>query len=160
MADDAESPSPKYGFKAPEFKRVNAERPTAPEPTRPADLPLPPLDRRAYDVKELAQLAVAGRQQLGHNHAPKVRTEVNDALDTNHQRDVAAGLFHVPHAPDLKRRRRWRNYLVAMITTNGVFGSIAVLSGPGNPFAFVSAIAGCAICSSVITWQTWGLRTE
>lgn len=160
MADDAESPSPKYGFKEPEFKRVNAERPPAPEPTRPADLPLPPLDRRAYDVKELAQLAVAGRQQLGHNQAPKVRTDVNDALDTNHQRDVAAGLFHVPHAPDLKRRRRWRNYLLALLATNGVFVPLAVTSGPQNPFLFAFSIAGSALCTTILTWQTWGLRTE
>jgi hypothetical protein len=160
MADDAAPRSPTYGFKAPEFHRVNAERPAAPEPVRPEDLPLPPLDRRAFEVKELAQLAHAGRDPLGRNTPTATRNDVHTTLDLNHQRAAAAGLFYVAPTPDLKRRRRWRNYLLAMLVTNGIFVPLAVMSGPRNRFLFVYAIAGSAICSSVITWQVWGLRTE
>jgi hypothetical protein len=160
MADDAEPPTPAYGFKSPDFPRVNPERSPPPEPGRPADLPLPPLDRRAYDVKELAALAGAGRDQLGTNAPAEERNQVHDALDLNHQHAVAAGLFHVPRAPDLKRRRRWRNYILAMLATNGFFIPLAVMSGPTNPFLFTYSIAGSALCTSIITWQIWGLRTE
>ena len=160
MADDDASPPPTYGFKAPSFECVNPARPLTPEQTRPADLPLPPLDRRAYDVKELAALAMAGREKLGTNTPPPVRNDVNDALDTNHQRAVAAGAFHVAPVPDLKLRRRWRAYLLAMMATNGFFVPLAVMSGPSNPVLFAYSIAGSALATTAITWQIWAMRTE
>jgi hypothetical protein len=110
MADDDASPQPAYGFKAPAFERVNPARPLEPEQTPPVrTCLLPPLDRRAYDVKKelAAPLAMAAREKLGTNTPPPYpERRERRARHQPPRRAVAAGAFHVAPAPDLKLRRR------------------------------------------------------
>lgn len=152
MADNRGSPVSRFAFKAPEFERINPARPLDPEPAT--------RDLSVQNGQDHARIDGASHGQSANHVAPEVRTEVTDVLRANYQREVAAGRFHVPSTPDRKRRQRWRNYLLGMFAANGVFIPLAVISGPSNPFLFVYALAGSAICSSVITWQTWGLRTD
>jgi hypothetical protein len=81
-------------------------------------------------------------------------------LRQNAEHDRRAGWYHVPATRDAKQRRRLTRYLVALVLVDLPLGWIAWGCGHTDPFPFVAALAGLALYTSRLTWETWFLRTD
>ena len=86
--------------------------------------------------------------------------DVYEILRLNLEREKKSGWYHVEPTADGKRRRRVRIYWITLAAIDIPFSVIAWVSGPGDPFVFVCAIAGIGYFSGRLTWETWFLRTD
>jgi hypothetical protein len=151
-----------FGFEPREFVRAN--RPPG-EPRR-HDTPANPGaesnpdSEKPIDVRDMARIASGDGSPLRTPPPADRKNEVHGILRFNLERDQARGWYDVEPGTDKKRRRRIRNYVIALLAINTPLGLIAWLSGHTDPFPFVSAIAGMAFLSARVTWETWFLRTD
>lgn len=163
MADDPDPPRKYFQLKPKEFESVNERVPTpAPPPGDPAAPDPGPttVDTGRIDVRDIFRQANTPGRVLG-SHAPANRAnEVHGVLQEKYAHDVATGHYELGVLDDSKRHRRLRNYWIGLLAINLPLGGIAALAGPRAPLPFVCAIAGMAIGTAVITWQTFFLRTE
>ncbi|MEY4488238.1 MAG: hypothetical protein RIQ79_746 [Verrucomicrobiota bacterium] len=163
MKDEPDPPRVVYGFKPREFDRVNTTSPHASaDAPPPAGHPTTPDSTERIDVIELNKLAAGDGPQIGIKSAAVKPTEIHAMLRENYQKDVAAGHYELGALDDSKRRRRIRNYWIAMVGVNVPLGAFAYWVGPYQypPIPFVCAIAAMAILSAVMTWETFFLRTH
>ena len=164
MPDDAEPPRKFYGFKPRDFERANAPRPEAPPAAAPAPDPgVVPAAPGKIDVRQLIRTGTGDGPQLGNNAVVNRANEVHDILRANLARDQAAGHYDLGVLDDSKRRRRIRNYWLAVAAINGPLGAFALWIGHANQgtvIPWVSSIAAMALITSVLTWKTFFLRTH
>jgi hypothetical protein len=161
MADDPDPPRRYFQLKPKEFEVVN-ERVRAPAPGDPAAPDPGPtaVDAGRIDVRDIFRQANTPGPVLG-SHAPANKAnEVHGVLREKYVRDVATGQYELGALDDSKRRRRIRNYWIAIVALNVPLGGFAVLIGPKGAIPFVFAIAGMALGTTYLTWQTFFLRTE
>jgi hypothetical protein len=161
MSDEPDPPRKVYGFKPREFERANPARPEAPSGDAPAPDPgIAPAGDEKINVHDLIRAGAGGGSQLGHNQVANRANDVHEILKDNLQRDVAAGRYDLGVLDDSKRRRRIRNYCIGMAVVNIPLGVFAYKIGHGAAIPFVCAIAGMAMGTSYLTWQTFFLRTH
>jgi hypothetical protein len=151
-----------FGFAAREFVRANR---TSGEP-RPHDAFLNPgaesnpNSEKPIEVGDIAPIAGGDGPPVRAKSPANGENEVYGILRLNLESDQARGWYNVDLGKDKKRRRRVRNYVVALLAINTPLGLIAWLSGHADPFPFVFAIGGMALFSARLTWETWFLRTD
>jgi hypothetical protein len=163
MQDEPDPPRKVYGFKPREFDRANATPPAA-----PTDAPvLPPTPdpgiapaTGAINVHDLIRAGAGTGKQLGSNAVVNRPNEVHGMLVENLKKDIAAGHYDLGVLDDSKRRRRIRNYWIAMAALNVPLGAFALWIGHGSPYFFVFAIAAMSFFSARMTWNTFFLRTH
>ena len=161
MPDETEPPRKFYDFKPRDFERANAAPPAAADSPVPTPDPgITPSDAGRIDVHDLIRAGVRPGRQLGPNQVTNRANEVHDMLRDNLRRDEAAGLFEVRNLDDSKRRRRIRNYWIFLSIVDIPLGLFAFWIGHGNAIPFVCAIAGIAMFTSWLTWETFFLRTH
>lgn len=159
MPDEPDPPRKYYGFKPTEFERVNEPvKGQAPMPTGP-DPGIPSVRDERIDVKELIRI---GAQGPAVDAAKPIvpSNEVHAMLKENLTRERAAGLFHVEAKPDLKRRRRIVHFWVGLAIVDIPLGLFAATVGHGAAIPFVCSIAGIAMFTSWMIWETFFLRTD
>jgi hypothetical protein len=162
MADEPDPPRRIFGFKLREFVRAN--RPQR-EP-QPGDAPATSCAKsdqtleKSIGVRDIAKIAAGAGSPLGTNGPANRENEVHAILRLNLESDKARGWYDVELRKDKKRRRRIRNYLIALFAIDMPLGLIAWFSGHTDPFPFVAAIAGMTIFTARVTWETWFLRTD
>ncbi|MEO7412497.1 MAG: hypothetical protein ABIZ81_04000 [Opitutaceae bacterium] len=152
MPDEPDPPRKFYGLRTREdFERANAQS------TQPSTEPT--------NVREL--LKSAGGPRLAGVNSPANRpNEVHAILQQNLERDHAGSWYDVSLRPNLKRRRRIWAFWLALIAVDVPLGFLAwklaahVRHDQGAAIIFVFAIAGVAMFTAVVVWQTWFLRTE
>jgi hypothetical protein len=162
MQDEPDPPRRIYGFKPREFERANAARPPEPsEASSPAPDPgITAAETGKIDVNDLIRAGAGTGPQLGSNAVVNRDNEVHGMLRDNLQRDIAAGHYDLGVLDDSKRRRRIRNYWIAMALVNIPLGAFTYWVGHSQALPFVCAIAGMAMLTSYLTWQTFFLRTH
>lgn len=153
-SDDADPPRKFYGFKAPQFERIN------PVPDGPAESP-PAADAGVstdaggrIDVHDLARIAAASAAPLGTNTVKNRGNEVHDLLRLNAVREDAAGL-NVVALPPKRRSRRKRDYWLVAGCGNAVLVTLAAIAGPKDPIVFVYAIGGLGAFNASLAWVMW-----
>ena len=162
MKDDLDTPRRVFSFEPREFLRAN--RPSG-EPQRDdtaadsGENPFPDSER-PIDVRDMVRIATTDGPLPRTNAPANIENEVHGILRLNAESDRARGWYDVQADKDKKRRRRFRNYVIALFAINVPLGLIAWLSGHTEPFSFVSAIAAMTLLSAQITWETWFLRTD
>lgn len=159
MEDEPDLPRKIFGFAPRDFVRAN--RP--PGERRRQDAPANSAADSNPDSEnpiDLRDIASGNGSPLKTNSPANRENEVFNILRSNLEYDQARGWYDVELGKDEKRRRRIRNYVIALLAINTPLGLIAWLSGHTDPFPFVSAIAGMAFLSAQITWETWFLRTD
>ena len=139
---EPDDPPPKtYGFKEREFKRDNAR------PSEAAPMPT------AQDLAKMAGPVI--RSPKGAT-GPKAGdpNDVFNALQKNREIEQAHGLdqFEIRKI----KRRRMRDYLIIMVPTQVLLGTITFL-GRGNPMVFVCGLAAMVMLGVTITWIMWQL---
>lgn len=137
-----DDPPPKsYGFKERAFQRDNAPASAAP--------PLP-------TAKELALMAGPVTPTPKGATGPKAGdpNDVYNALLKNRAIEQAHGLDQIEIRKI--RRRRMRDYLIIMVPTQVLLGTITFL-GRGNPMVFVCGLAAMVMLGITITWIMWQL---
>lgn len=138
MSLEDDPPRKHYGFKEREFKRDNATGPEGAPPT----------------VQDLAKLAGPVVKSPRGATGPKADdpNDVYHALLKNRALEKAHGLDEM----EIRKikRRKFRDYMIIMVPTQLVLGTITVL-GAGNPVVFVSGLAGMVMTFATITWVMW-----
>lgn len=141
------------------FERANP----APPPPSNAPAPDPGISVTGagkIDVRELIRVGVGDGSQLGNNAVVNRDNEVHAILRANLARDIAAGHYDLGTLDDSKRRRRVRNYWLALAAVDIPLGAFAVWIGHGAAIPFVCAIAALAMFTSWLTWEAFFLRTH
>ncbi len=165
MHDEPDPPRKVYGFKSREFERSNPVSPAAPA-APPATAPDPGISATnsgKIDVNGLIRAGAGTGSQLGSNQAAPRENEIHGILRENLQRDIAAGAYDLGVLDDSKRRRRVRNYWIAIVLFDAPLAAFAVWIGHGSQAAvipWVCAISAIALFTSYLTWQTFFLRTH
>ncbi len=162
MQDEPEPPRKIYGFKPREFDRANpppAPAVTPSDATAP-DPGIPVADSSKINVHDLIRAGAGTGQQLGSNAVVNRENEIHGILRENLQHDLAAGAYDLGVLDDSKRRRRIRNYWIAMVLLNGPLGAYAYWIGHQMAIPFVLAISAMAFFSARLTWETFFLRTH
>ena len=162
MHDEPEPPRKIYGFKPKEFERANAT-PPAESTDAPPLLPdpgIPVADAGKINVHDLIRAGAGHGPQLGNNAVVNRDNEVHDMLRDNLKHDVAAGHYDLGVLDDSKRRRRVRNYWIALVLFDTPFALFAFWIGHDAAIPFVCSIAAIAMFTSYITWETFFLRTH
>ncbi len=119
-----------------------------------------PNPEKPIDVREIARIAWGDGSPLRAKSPANGENEVHEILRMNLEHDKARGWYDVELVKNKKRRRRIRNYVIALLAINTPLGLIAWSSGHTDPFPFVFAIGGMAFLSARVTWETWFLRTD
>ena len=162
MQDAPDPPRKFYGFKPRVFDRANAARPSVPADAAISapDPGIAATDTGKIDVNDLIRAGAGAGRQLGSNAVVNRANEVHGMLRENLKRDIADGHYDLGVLDDSKRRRRIRNYWIGMAALNIPLGSFAYWMGPGAAIPFVCALAGMAMLSAKMTWETFFLRTH
>ena len=162
MQDEPDPPRKFYGFKPREFERANPAPPPAPSDSLPPapDPGIAAADAGKIDVRKLIRVGAGDGPQLGANAAKNRDNEIHGILRDNLARDVAAGRCELGPLDDSKRRRRIRNYWLALLAVDVPLGAFAFWIGHGAALPFVFAIAGIAMFTAWLTWETFFLRTN
>jgi hypothetical protein len=160
MPDEPDSPRKTYVFKPREFERANAVPPPLPVEVSAPDPGIVPSPDGKIDVHALIRAAAGPGSQLGSNKAANRDNEVHAMLRANLARDQAAGHYDLGTLDDSKRRRRIRNYWLALAAVDLPLGAFAFWIGHGAAIPFISAIAGIAMFTAWSTWETFFLRTH
>ena len=159
MRDEPDPPRRVYGLKPTEFERLNEPaKGSAPLPAGP-DPGIPSVRDERIDVKELIRIGAQG-PAAGAAKPVAPLNEVHAMLKDNLTKDCAAGLFHVEAKPDLKRRRRMTRFWIGLAVVDIPLGLFAAIAGHGAGIPFVCSIAGIAMFTSWIIWETFFLRTD
>jgi hypothetical protein len=161
MPDEPEPPRKSYGFKPREFERANPAAPAAPpaaELTRGPDTTVSAGGK--IEIHDLTRAGAGAGRQLGSNSVVNRRNEVHEVLRENFRHDVAAGHYDLGVLDDSKRRRRILYYWIAIIAFDTPFALFACWVGPHAAIPFVCSISEIVLFSSVVTWQTFFLRTH
>ena len=140
MQDEPDPPRKFYGFKERDFERANQAGPAG-----------------KIDVNDLIR---SGAGPLGVNSAKNRENEIHAILRENLKRDVEAGAYDLGVLDDSKRRRRIRNYWIAIVAFDAPFTAYAFWIGHGAAMPFTCSIAAIALFTSYLTWQTFFLRTH
>jgi hypothetical protein len=137
---EEDPPRKVYGFKDRDFKRDNA--------TGPADAP-----PSAKDLAMMAGPVVASSKGATSAKADDPN-DVFTALEKNRAIEKAHGLDQM----EIRKikRRRFRDYMIIMVPTQLLLGTITVL-GRGNPIVSVCGLAGMVMLGVTITWIMWQL---
>ena len=165
MSDEPDPPRKVYGFKPREFDRANTVPPAAPAsalPTAP-DPGIVAADDGKINIHDLIRAGAGAGRQLGSNKVVNRDNEVHGMLRDNLKRDIAAGHYDLGVLDDSKRRRRIRNYWIAIILFDTPFAAFAIWIGHDNQGAvipWVCSISAIALFTSYVTWQTFFLRTR
>ena len=160
MQDEPDPPRKTYGFKPREFERANPMSQSQPAETPSADPGILPAADGKIDVHALIRAGAGAGSQLGSNAVANRDNDVHGILRANLARDQAAGHFDLGPLDDSKRRRRIRNYWFAIVAVDLPLGAFAYWIGHGAALPFVSAIAGIAMFTAWLTWETFFLRTH
>ncbi len=162
MEDEPNPPRRVFGFAPREFDRANrpAEEPRRHDTSTNPDAGSKPESGKPIDVVDVARIASGDGSPLRTDFPANRENEVHGILRVNLESDRARGWYDVELGKDEKRRRRIRDYVIALVAINTPLGLIAWLSGHADPFPFVSAIAGMSFPSARVTWETWFLRTD
>ncbi len=156
MADDPDPPRKFYQLKPTSYEVVNDRV----QPGSPGTPGGPPPEHRRIEVKDLFKQANTPGRTLAPGARRVEENEVHGLLRDKYARDQAAGLFEVGPLDDSKRRRRIRNYWIALVAINVPLGLFAYRIGHGAAIFFVLAIAAMALTTAILTWQTFFLRTH
>ncbi|MSU23246.1 MAG: hypothetical protein EXS32_05410 [Opitutus sp.] len=160
MPDESEPPRKFYGFKPREFEVANPDAKTAPPPdanTAP-DPGIATAPAGRIDVRELTRIATGAGAALGNNGPVNRENDVHALLREKLAHDQAAGRYGLGVLDDSKRRRRIRNYWLALVAVDVPLGGFAFWIGHGAAIPFVCAIAGIAMFTAYLTWETFFLR--
>jgi hypothetical protein len=160
MEDEPAPPRKIYGFKPKEFERANPAPASAETPIPAPDPGIPVADPGKINVHDLIRAGAGAGPQLGHNAGKNRTNEVHEILRENLQRDIAAGHYELGELDDSKRRRRILYYWLGLAAVDLPLGAFAFWIGHGAAIPFVCAIAGIAMFTSYLTWQTFFLRTH
>ena len=161
MPDEPDPPRKAYGFKPRDFDRANPARPEAPTPDAPAPDPgITAANDEKINVHDLIRAGAGAGRQLGSNAVANRANEVHDVLRANYQRDVTTGHYDLGVLDDSKRRRRIRNYWIAIVVIDVPLALFAFWIGHNVAIPFVCAIAAIALFTSSLTWKTFFLRTH
>ena len=161
MQDPPDPPRKVYGFKPREFERANTVPPAAPDtPPIAPDPGIVASDSGKIDVRDLIRTGAGGGSPLSANKVENRANEVHDILRANYQRDVAAGHYDLGVLDDSKRRRRIRNYWLALAAFDLPLGAYAYWLGHEMAIPFVCSIAAIMLFSVTLTWKTFFLRTN
>ncbi|MBM3855792.1 MAG: hypothetical protein FJ399_22000 [Verrucomicrobia bacterium] len=162
MPDEADPPRKFYQFKPKGYDVLN-ERVPPPPPVEATLVPDPgPVAAEAgrIDVKELIRQAGDPAPLHAGRNRGRNENEVYDMLREQYKRDLSHGHYELGPLDDSKRRRRIRNYWLALVAINVPLGSFAAWIGPGAAIPFVCAIAGMSMSTALLTWQTFFFRTH
>lgn len=160
MQDEPDPPRKFYGFKPREFERANPAPPQPPSET-PVPAPgIPVADSGKIDLHELIRAGAGNGPQLGTNAVKNRDNEIHGILRDNLKHDLAAGHYELGVLDDSKRRRRIRNYWIALVAFDTPVAAFMFWIGHGAAIPFVCAIASMAIFTSWLTWETFFLRTH
>ncbi len=162
MPDEPDPPRKFYGFKPREFESANFHppAPSAPGATPVAPLSPPPGTGGKIDVRDLARLATPDGTLLSKTPTPGPENEIHTILRDNLARADAAGLHALGPLDDSKRCRRIRRYWLLLAVVDLPLGTFAFWIGHGAAIPFVFAVAGVAMFTSWLTWETFFLRTH
>lgn len=161
MADDPDPPRKYYQLKPKQFEIVNERVPSVAPASNDTPDPGPvSADTGRIDVHELFRQANTPGRVLGSHKPTNKANEVHEVLQEKYAHDVATGQYELGVLDDSKRRRRIRNFWLILLAINLPLGALAALAGPRAPLPFVCSIAGMALGTSILLWQTFFLRTE
>jgi hypothetical protein len=161
MQDEPDPPRKIYGFKPREFDRANPTAAPAPAAEAPSASPATsPAPSEKIDIHQLIRTGADLSGKLGSNAVANRDNEVHSMLRANLARDVAAGHYDLGTLDDSKRRRRIRNYWIAIVAFDTPFALFAFWIGHSAAIPFVCSIAAIALFTSYLTWQTFFLRTH
>lgn len=163
MTDEPDPPRKIYGFKPKEFERANPSPTPGETPAPTPDPGIPVADAGKINVHDLIRAGAEIGPSLGNNAVKNRENEVHEVLRQNFQRDVAAGHFELGELDDSKRRRRIRNYWIAIVAFDAPMAAFAIWIGHASQAAvipWVCSIAAIALFTSYLTWQTFFLRTH
>lgn len=161
MEDETGVPPRVFRFAPREFVRANRPLGDSVQQAQVADPGVNPNSNSEtpIDVRNIIRDAL-GDTQWGETGPIRCENEVHGILRMNVESDRARGWYDVEPGKDRKRRRRIRNYVIALVAINAPLGLIAWTSGHTSPFPFVFAVAGMAYLSARVTWEAWFLRTD
>ncbi len=162
MSDESDPPRKFFQLKPKEFQAVNEGVPPPPEIDETATPDRGPnaADTGRIDVRDHFKQAGAPQPVVPPGARREKENDVQKLLREQFARDQAAGQYELGPLDDSKRRRRIRNYWIAIAVINIPLGLFAYRIGHGLAIPFVCAIAGMALATSWLTWQTFFLRTE
>lgn len=159
MPAEPDPPRKFFGFKPMEFERLNeSANGQAPLPAGP-DPGISSAREERIDVKEL--IRIGAQRPVVDAARPVVPSNgIHAMLVENLTKERAAGLFHVEAKPDSRRRRRLIHFWVGLAIVDFPLGLLAATVGHGAAIPFVCSIAGIAVFTSWIIWETFFLRTD
>ena len=168
MSDEPDPPRKFYGFKPREFETANAPRPAA---ARPAAAPLPDpgivrVSDARIDVRDLHRTAATGQPLLSAPPAPIRENDVHTILRDNLAVADAAGLNQVTIDPRYRtpHQRRVRRCWILLVAVNVPLGTLAwKTSHPmtqASAYFFTFAVAGIALITARLVWETFFLNTD
>lgn len=162
MPDESDPPRKFYQLKPKEFEVVNERVPPPPDvnPSSAPDSGPSEADDGRIDVRNLFKQASRPAPLTKLSARLRAENDVHAILREKHARDVATGQYDLGPLDDSKRRRRIRNYWISVVAINAFLGFFAYKIGHTNAIPFVCAIAGMALATSYLTWQTFFLRTD
>ena len=162
MSDEPDPPRKFFQLKPTEFQVVNERVPPRPGTGEAAAPDTGPnaADTGRINVKDHFMQAAAPKPVRPAKIRREPENDVQALLREQFARDQAAGRYNLGALDDSKRRRRIRNYWIALVVINVPLGLFAYRIGHQLAIPFVCAIAGMALATSWLTWQTFFLRTE
>ena len=170
MPDEPDPPRTFYGFKPTTFEVANPRPPPAPAPdasTPPAPDPGPaPAPGGPIDVRDLNRLAATGLPLLRAPAAPTQQNDVHTILRDNLAVADAAGLNDVTLDPRHRtpHQRRVRRFWILLVAVNVPLGLVAwKMSHPmsqASAYFFTFAVAGMALFTARLIWETFFLNTD
>ena len=168
MPDEPDPPRKFYGFKPREFATANVPHPAAPPPAS-APLPDPGIVRvhaSRIDVHDLHRAAATGQPLLSAPPSPTRENDVHTILRANLAVADAAGLNQVTIDPRHRtpHQRRVRRCWILLVAVNGPLGTLAwKTSHPmtqASAYFFTFAVAGIALFTARLVWETFFLNTD
>src|ERR1700685_3181566 len=131
MEDEPNPPRKVFGFAPRDFVRANRPPGERRRHDRPADPDADsnPDSENPIDVRDIARVAPGDGTPLRATPPANHENEGYNILRLNLENDQARGWYDVELGKDEKRRRRIRNYVIALLAINTPLGLIAWLSG-------------------------------
>jgi hypothetical protein len=168
MPDEPDPPRKFYGFKPREFATANPPHPAAPPPAS-APRPDPGIVRvhdARIDVHDLHRAAATGQPLLSAPPSPTRENDVHTILRANLAVADAAGLNQVTIDPRHRtpHQRRVRRCWILLVAVNVPLGTLAwKTSHPmthASAYFFTFAVAGMALFTARLVWETFFLNTD
>src|SRR5580658_4554481 len=131
MDEEPDPPRRVFAFAPREFVRANrspGDSRRHDSPANPDAVPSPDSER-PIDARDIARIASGDGSPLRTGSPVYRENEVHGILRLNLESDQARGWYDVEPGKDEKRRRRIRNFVLALLAINMPLGLIAWLSG-------------------------------